>query len=299
LNKRRLASWLVVVGLLAGAGTATAASQKSSLAGLPPRAYVVATSDGSTLRLYVNGTRVGAVKAHGAPAANRFPLEIGSYAGQAVWHGTVDDVALYDSVLAPHTIEQRYNAGLGQMKGYAKRVESTPGLVAYYRLDEPGGRKAKDSAGRDGGTYVPGTSQGVPGLITGDKDTGISLNGKHGSVRIDKPPALGRRFSLEAWVTVAETGNRAILAKVNSYYVKTDVLGRWAAGFWSGGKGYTVSSLKGPVAPKAGAKTEKPAKKKTSGGGGSGGSGLMWIPILAVIGAVGAFLVRRRGRAKA
>ena len=130
-------------------------------------------------------------------------------------------------------------------------MESSPGLVSYWRLDDKGA-KAVDRRGVSDGTYRDGVSHGAPGLITGDDDTAVSLNGNKGSVIVPIKPALdlSKRFTLEAWVTANSAGNRHIIGRYGSFLLKTDPSGHWTAGVYDHGNLHMVSSplTAGPVA---------------------------------------------------
>lgn len=292
----------VVMLLLVSLATAVTASAVS-LKGLPPRAYVVGTYDGSTLRLYINGKELASAPASGVPDKVKTPLELGSYAGQAVWNGKIDEVAVYDRALSPATIARRYDVGLGKVKSdYSRLVSSTGGLVAYYRLDETSGRKVTGQRG-PAGTYEPGVQLHAGGLISGDSDSAIQLNGKAGSVTIPATASLqlGRRFTLEAWVTLIGAGNRHIVSRVNSYFLKTDLLGKWATGFYSRGKIFSVTSPKAAVSLKSSAPASgksqpvvaKAKKKKKKKGGGGGAA----VPVVLVLAGIAAgWVAVNRGR---
>jgi concanavalin A-like lectin/glucanase superfamily protein len=76
--------------------------------------YVVGTFDGSTIRLFKNGTLVDAAPAAGSPpAAGSVPLYIGSrwwLQSLQFFTGSVDDVALYPKALDAKRIEKHYQA---------------------------------------------------------------------------------------------------------------------------------------------------------------------------------------------
>ena len=84
-------------GLLHARGGAAAAAR------LPRKAWthLATTYDGSTLRLYVNGTLVSRRSVSGPMRTSGRPLRIG---GNAVWgeffKGSIDDVRVYDHALS-------------------------------------------------------------------------------------------------------------------------------------------------------------------------------------------------------
>jgi hypothetical protein len=236
-----------MLALAASVAISVTADAQAAGGALAPRAYVVATYDGTTLRLYVNGEQTGTETVKGRADVNKFPIEIGSWVGGSIWDGTIDDVAVYDQPLAASALRRHYNVGLGQAgksaTAYRSGVESTPGLVSYWRLDDKGA-KAVDRKGVSDGTYRAGVSHQALGLITGDDDTAANFNGKNGSVIVPVKPALdvSKRFTLEAWVTAESVGNRHILGRYGSFLLKTDPSGHWTAGIYDHGKLSMVSS---------------------------------------------------------
>jgi Concanavalin A-like lectin/glucanases superfamily len=245
---------LAVLALAVGLATVVGAEAQAA-GGLAPRAYVVATYDGSTLRLYVNGEQTGTEAVRGQADVNKFPIEIGSWVGGSIWQGTIDDVAIYKQPLSASAVRRHYNIGLGQAgksaTAYRDAVDSSPGLVSYWRLDDRGS-KAVDRRGVSDGAYRAGVSHRALGLITGDDDTAADFNGKTGSVIVPVKPALdvSKRFTLEAWVTAESVGNRHIVGRYGSFLVKTDPSGHWTAGMYDHGQLHMVSSplVAGPVA---------------------------------------------------
>lgn len=76
-------------------------------------AHAAFTFDGSTVRLYLNGTERATRSLSGTLNAPQYlKLGIGTveYSGQR-WNGTLDEVALYGSALSATRIQAHYNAG--------------------------------------------------------------------------------------------------------------------------------------------------------------------------------------------
>lgn len=74
--------------------------------------HVVGTFNGTNQRLYVNGTLVASANFSGTFGVNNNRLLIGSWdAGSEFLNGTVDDVAVYGTVLSPTQISTHYNRG--------------------------------------------------------------------------------------------------------------------------------------------------------------------------------------------
>lgn len=95
------------------------------------------------------------------------------------------------------------------------------GPISYWRLDESAGSTAADAAGSNGGTYLGGVSLGVPGALTGDSDTAVTLDGSSGYVAVSDAASLDLTgdFSVEAWVrpTVVDGVAGCIVQKGKSH----------------------------------------------------------------------------------
>jgi hypothetical protein len=74
--------------------------------------HVVATYDGTTQRLYLNGTQVTSRAQTGAATVTTDALAIASWDGYSEWfNGTVDEVAVYRTVLDATRVRAHYDAG--------------------------------------------------------------------------------------------------------------------------------------------------------------------------------------------
>ena len=75
--------------------------------------HAAATYDGTTMRLYLNGTEVGSMAASGSVSnGNKVPVYIGrSPEGSSYLHGAIDDVRIYSSALTSVEIEALVAAG--------------------------------------------------------------------------------------------------------------------------------------------------------------------------------------------
>jgi hypothetical protein len=76
--------------------------------------HVVGTYDGATQRLYVNGTQVASAALTGAITTNGNPVTIGSWGGGGEFlAGTIDEPAVYPSVLSAARVSAHYQVGSG------------------------------------------------------------------------------------------------------------------------------------------------------------------------------------------
>lgn len=108
---------------------------------------------------------------------------------------------------------------------YRDAVLALPGVVAYWRLDETDSGVARDLHGGNDGIYESGVMLGQPGLLVGDPDPAIALDGGAGSfVRVPYEPALALpTFTLAALVQPASTdAPRQVVARTLTYWLQLD-----------------------------------------------------------------------------
>jgi hypothetical protein len=73
--------------------------------------HVVGTFDGTTQRLYVNGTQVASAALSGSASTSSAPLVIGSWDGTSeFFNGTIDEPAVYNAVLSATQVRAHYDA---------------------------------------------------------------------------------------------------------------------------------------------------------------------------------------------
>jgi Domain of unknown function (DUF1929)/Concanavalin A-like lectin/glucanases superfamily len=84
---------------------------------------------------------------------------------------------------------------------YEQAVLATPGLVGYWRLDEPAGTVAFDVLGRNHASYTARPPRNAAGPITGEM--AVALDGQHQYVLL--PRLVRNDFTLELWFR-AEAG---------------------------------------------------------------------------------------------
>ena len=205
--------------------------------------HIVSTFDGSTGRLYVNGLQVASGAKTGT-IANYQPnvgLTIGDDAGfsDPAFSGTIDEVAVYGSVLTPAQIANHYQAGTTTLNGtptptasasptptptptptasaspspsptppptgaYAQTVlADAPG--AYYHLDETASTAVDASGHTLNGTIGTAVSKGASGLVPTYADTAMAFGGTRsasGTVNVPANASLqpASNLSLEAWL---------------------------------------------------------------------------------------------------
>jgi hypothetical protein len=103
---------------------------------------------------------------------------------------------------------------------YPTQVESSSGLLGYWRLGDSSGPTAVDETGQHNGTYRSGTTLDVSGAILGDANTAVSFDGSTGKVTIPSlGPAAG--FTIQGWTYLDPSaannanGDNALYASTN------------------------------------------------------------------------------------
>lgn len=194
--------------------------------------FVTLTHDGKTLRLYVDGAEVASTPAPGQPDRGNGFFTIGGGVGNgAGWSGTIDEVAIYNRPLTEHELQIQRRTGDGFGYPYKPSLKKVAGLIDYWRLDEPKGSYAYNSAGTVAGIYGKLVKQQVPGLLKRDSDTAVGFDGSGASI-IMRPPArrtLAHGMTLQAWATVGLTGNRVVAGLNNAYSIRINSAGQWRA----------------------------------------------------------------------
>jgi Concanavalin A-like lectin/glucanases superfamily/Helix-turn-helix domain len=188
-------------------------------------AHVAMTSDGTTLRLYVNGAQVDTSSAKAAMESKQ-PLLIGCAKNFGEYfNGTIDNVRVFNRALTASEIETD--------KGSAVKVPAPEGPTAAYAFDETSGTAAKDAAGAHNAT-VSGTASWVEGKY----GKALNFNGENtcASVANGSDLQLNGPFTLEAWVKPANTSQWAPIfyKEAGSFYGYSIFFGAFTAGHIQG-----------------------------------------------------------------
>ena len=291
---------LLIAGLAASLLLASAVAPAGA-AGRP--SYLVGTSDGSNLRFAVDGNVVAQARASAPANQAKTPIEIGSFLRGEVFYGTIDEVAVYDRPMDLKTVARHYRIGTSG-GDYERAVRQTPGLLAYWRLDDPTAARAADVLGRHPGVYRPGTALRVPGLLAHDANRAAAFDGSLGDVVVDHAADLAfpRGFTLEAWAAPGAVRDQAVVSN-NSWFIKSDPVGHWGFGIFAGPKITSVYAKQRYETSPAPIALAPPRRKTTTHSGGRKGhndSGssvalVMWIAIVAAV-VAGWLLYRSRRR---
>jgi PKD repeat protein len=157
-------------------------------------------------------------------------------------------------VIAPATASGHADLNTASVggSGYATAVLAD-GPTGYWRLGESSGTSAADSAGSHAGTINGGVTLGVPGSLSGDPDTAMTLNGSTGYVSVASSTDLNPTgdLTVEAWAKpTALTGiGGAILHKggtsgysVWQYRLSITSGNQWRGTVFIGGNAFTVTA---------------------------------------------------------
>jgi hypothetical protein len=116
-------------------------------------------------------------------------------------------------------------------------LDDTP--AAYWRLGEASGPTAASQTGVAAGAYLGGVTFGRQGMVAGDPDTAVLLNGTNATVRTSDAAALNSRtgLAIEAWVkpTTLPISSSTILRKDGQYLLRITSTGALIFRTWKGG----------------------------------------------------------------
>jgi hypothetical protein len=176
--------------------------------------HVVATFDGTTAKIYLNGVLAnsGIPNAPYVPGLSGSPFTIGERADAAfLWAGKADEVAYYNTALDANTIAAHYACATTNANLYPTMILASSPML-YFRLDEAGDPPAANlgtlgSAGN--GAYSAGTTPGVagprpsayPGFEAGND--AVTVNGAGSSVAIAPLNLNANTVTISGWVNTS------------------------------------------------------------------------------------------------
>jgi hypothetical protein len=157
-------------------------ASSTTLVPLNTWSHVAATYDGTTIRMYLNGTQVFTQALSGFSCANSTqPLYIGGTgtAGTSTWlfKGNMDEARVWNTARSASQIANNYNC---QLAG------SESGLVAYYKFNQ--GVAAGTNTGLT--TLTDATANGNNGTLTNFALTGTTSNWVSSSVSTSVTPSV-------------------------------------------------------------------------------------------------------------
>ncbi len=214
--------------------------------------HVVATYDGATSRLYINGTLAASAADTGSMPGNATSLTIGDSSDPGAtmpFGGRIDEVAVYPTALSASTVANHFGfTGAGQ--SYTARV-AADSPNSWWRLGETTGTTAVDrgtanAAGTFGGTYT----LGAPGA-SGDGNTATTFAGGNLNVGDVYDFDANQSFTIEAWVAPTSLGWSDIVAKesdaANGWSVYSGPDGSVYVELYNGSNVQTVASPSGAL----------------------------------------------------
>lgn len=224
--------WQFRLGTVGGyAGICTASGANASVGVWQ---HIVATYDGATALLYVNGTQVGSVSAAVAGWTRNTEMafrmggtglqgnlsdgpviSIPGYAGNRQFDGWLDEVAVYPTLLSAAQIKAHFDAATTNNAGYGAQI-SADAPAGYWHLDEPvvtapdpstfpvlansGSVGSAADATNTWGSLTAQAGSGYAGLGLANK--ACVMNGEAGGITVKDAPGLhfSGNITLMAWV---------------------------------------------------------------------------------------------------
>jgi chitodextrinase len=171
--------------------------------------FVAMTYDGSTLRLFMNGTQVASTAANGTIANSTGPLSVGA---DVQWgeffQGAIDNVRVYPTGLSTTQLAT-------DMSSPVPPPPAGPTPVAAYSFNAGSGSSAVDASG--GGNALTLTSTA---WVSGKWGSALSFNGSTSIGSAPDAPSLDASsgLTLEAWVypTAGFSASESLIAKEKS-----------------------------------------------------------------------------------
>lgn len=191
--------------------------------------HVAATSDGTTMRLYVDGVEVANAAAV-APIFTNSTWRLGAYgttAGNENWVGQMDEVAIYKTSLSAERVLAHYNSGMGHIAVAASAmamIETTPNPVVTA-VDS---YRQTLAVTADAGYGVSGSGSGVTTLSNATVtpiSLGYTVNTGAAAIKFANPvmPENGAVKSANLHIYLTRTGTQEIRVYRNtSDWVETN-----------------------------------------------------------------------------
>ena len=198
--------------------------------------HVVATYDGSNLRLYVDGNLEATTPASGSINYSgiqpQTALAIGGALGstEPIFAGSISDVAVYGTTLSATTIQQHYSVGQIPAPIFTPNYGAYPALVAaskpiaYYKLNDTG-TTMTDSINNLNGVYGPNVQHGGSVLTSsGDASSlfpgcpsGANVAAYTGTVPANRAFYTAANITVEAWVRPLSYNQTLMTIPIVSY----------------------------------------------------------------------------------
>jgi hypothetical protein len=205
--------------------------------------HVVATYNGSTIYVYVNGALVATTAATGSVNYSglqpQWGLAIGGAEGSSepIFNGAISDVAVYPTALAAGDIANHYTAGYINPNATPASVPSPPNTayatlitasnpLAYYKLNDTGTTMADSGPNAINGVYGSGVVHGAPPMTSSADAASVFPGGASGEsipLNTGTLPANSifntavSTVSVEAWIKLADYNRTNAYVPIVSY----------------------------------------------------------------------------------
>lgn len=160
--------------------------------------HMVATYDGSTLRLYVDAILQADTQAHSSGSLTPTLNAIGAQGDDhsAKWDGLLDEVRIYSKALSLSEITYLYlnPSGIAAIP-LIPIAPDDESLVGYFSLNET----LEDSSGRSNtGVLTPGAGDYIRGVV----GHGYDFDGAFSQIQVNNPLTNGGSFSVCFWANM-------------------------------------------------------------------------------------------------
>ncbi|MDT8318700.1 MAG: LamG-like jellyroll fold domain-containing protein, partial [bacterium] len=192
----------------------------ASVADMDTWNYIVATYDGLTMKLYLNGSFEGSLIVPFIQSPDTSPLLIGAGSG-AYFDGAIDDLAVYNRALDPSEITNRYGANLVSAKasdpsGNGKGIQAGDRVVIKFNgatdgvlIDET---NIDSALGLGGNSWLDGTGNIGSAIWSTDVNANDTLTVTLSAASGVPSISIGDTVALDG--TIKDTSARPIIGSV-------------------------------------------------------------------------------------
>jgi len=164
--------------------------------------HIVLTVGQGSANIYIDGmlTQSSSIGTANIPGSSAVSIARG-FGDSRYFSGSLDEIAIYDSVLSGDRVLSHYNAAtLGGYGDYVSQV-FVDSPIGYWQLDEVSGTIAVDSSGNGRhGTYVGGVTLGAPSAFSNGNIGSARFDGASGYVSLPGSWGSIPEVTIEAWV---------------------------------------------------------------------------------------------------
>ena len=216
--------------------------------------HVVATYDGTTIRLYVDNQADGSISAPSPTWSTANNVEIGKLSSTRHWDGLIDEFAIYDRALSPTEVGDLYNSGNG-----TNPYNILNDALIYLPFDT----NADDASGNSNngvltnGASISGATKKVgAGSVEMDNDTAnqyVNLSAHVGDIQGNTNGSIALWFRLneknrlQGLCTVGDFGNTASRFRIAYFNTPDELLislnnGSWQLDYQTVTSGFNIDT---------------------------------------------------------